>query len=260
MITIKTPQQIEKMRLAGSIVAQTLELAARSVRPGMTTAQLDKLVEENILAAGASPAFKGYRGYPASACISIDDEVVHGIPGSRKLQEGELVSIDVGVVYDGWYGDSALTVGVGAISPEKQRLLDVTRSALAEAISKVKAGAKLGEIGAAVQRYAEKHGFSVVRDLVGHGIGQAMHEEPQVPNYGSPEEGPILKVGMTLAIEPMINAGGYQVRTKMDGWTIVTADNTPSAHFEHTVAVTKTGADVLTLTNVSRPIAANMKE
>jgi len=247
MISLKKPEDIEKMRKAGEIVARTLLAAKAVIAPGVTTADIDKIVEENILAAGAKPAFKGYRGYPASSCISVDDEVVHGIPGPRRLQEGELVSVDVGVIYDGWYGDSAATFPVGEISATKRRLLDVTRECLSAGLAKVRAGSRLGEVSSAIQCYAESNGFSVVRELVGHGIGRQMHEDPQVPNFGRPDEGPELKTGMTLAIEPMINAGVHGVNTKKDGWTVVTQDGLPSAHFEHTVAVTKDGVDILTL-------------
>ncbi|HSH00441.1 MAG TPA: type I methionyl aminopeptidase [candidate division Zixibacteria bacterium] len=251
MIKIKTPEEIELMRRAGAIVAQTLDFVGQNLRAGMTTGDVDKLVEDNILAAGAKPAFKGYRGFPASACVSIDEEVVHGIPGSRRLQDGDIVSVDVGVILDGWYGDSARTFAVGDISAEKRRLMDVTRESLERGLAKVRNGARLGEVSAAIQEYAESHGFSVVRDLVGHGIGQQMHEEPQVPNYGRPSDGPILKTGMALAIEPMLNLGVFTVNTKADGWTIVTTDNKPSAHFEHTVAVTDDGCDILTVAPVS---------
>lgn len=249
MITLKTQDEVEKMRAAGRIVGQTLKLVGESLEPGMATADIDKLVEDNILAAGAKPAFKGYRGFPASACVSVDEEVVHGIPGSRRLQDGDIVSVDVGVILDGWFGDSAATFAVGEISEEKRRLMDVTREALFAGIEQVKNGVKLGVISSAIQEYAESRGYSIVRDLVGHGIGRQMHEDPQVPNYGKPGDGPALKTGMTLAIEPMVNIGSYIVNTRPDGWTIVTADSKPSAHFEHTVVVTDTGYDILTLPN-----------
>lgn len=246
MISIKTKDQLEMMREAGKILAQTLKSASEAIKPGVTTSSIDKLVEDNILAAGAKPAFKGYRGYPASSCISIDDEVVHGIPGSRKFQEGELVAIDIGVVYKGWHADSAATFPVGEISSAKKKLIDVTRESLERGIEKVHDGVKLGEISVAIQNHAESNGFSVVRELVGHGIGQSMHEEPQVPNYGEANEGPTLRAGMAIAIEPMVNAGEMDVNTKSDGWTVVTADGQPSAHFEHTIAVTESGAEILT--------------
>ncbi len=246
-ITLKSAAEVELMREAGALVAATLHLVEQNIAPGMTTSDIDKLVEDNILAAGATPAFKGYHGYPASACVSVDEQVVHGIPGSRILQDGDIVSVDVGVVLNEWYGDSAATYAVGEISEAKQKLMDVTRESLFCGIEKVRNGVRLGVVSAAIQEYAESRGYSVVRDLVGHGIGRQMHEEPQVPNYGSPDKGPILKTGMVIAIEPMINAGGFEVIQKKDGWTIVTADDQPSAHFEHTVAVTDSGVDILSL-------------
>lgn len=247
MIHIKTPEEVEKMRIAGALVARTLQLVRDNIRPGMTTLDVDKLVEDNILAADAKPAFKGFNGFPASACVSVDEEVVHGIPGKRILQDGDIVSVDVGVIVDGWYGDSATTIAVGEISEDKQRLLEVTLGALEAGIAQVKNGARVGLISSAIQVYAEAAGFGVVRELVGHGIGRKMHEEPQVPNFGKPEAGPVLKTGMVIAIEPMINTGSFVVNTKPDGWTVVTGDSRPSAHFEHTVAVTEDGADILTL-------------
>ncbi len=253
MIKLKTAPEIELMREAGALVARILEIVRQAITPGMVTSDIDKLVEDNILAAGARPAFKGYRGYPASACVSIDDEVVHGIPGSRKLREGEIVAVDVGVILDGWYGDSATTIPIGDIGEEKTRLLEVTEKALQCGIEKVRAGVHLGEISSAIQERAESAGFSVVRDLVGHGIGRQMHEDPQVPNFGAPADGPVLKTGMVIAIEPMVNAGVFDVNTKSDGWTIVTADGKPSAHFEHTVAVTDSGADILSLLPAEQP-------
>lgn len=235
------------MRKAGKVVAETLELVERNIRPGMTTLEIDRLAEEYIYFCGAKPAFKGYHGFPATACISIDDEVVHGIPGKRILVDGQIVSVDLGAIVNGFYGDAAATFPVGEISEEKKKLLEVTRRSLEAGIAQVKAGNKLGQISAAVQKVAEKAGFSIVRDMVGHGIGRMMHEDPQVPNFGSAEEGPILEKGMTIAIEPMVNIGGYKINTKADGWTVVTSDGMPSAHFEHTVAVTEDGADILTL-------------
>lgn len=247
-ITLKNPAEIETMRRAGSVVFGALELAEREIKPGMTTAELDKLIEEYIRSRGAAPAFKGYQGYPASACISINDEVVHGIPGKRVIKEGDIVSVDVGSLIDEYYGDSARTIAVGEISKEKQRLMDSTRSSLEAGIDKARKGNKLGQISAAVQQVAEAAGYGVVRQLVGHGIGRQMHEEPQVPNFGSPDEGPVLQPGMVLAIEPMINMGTYNVKTLPDGWTVVTSDGLPSAHFEHTVAITEDEPDILSLT------------
>lgn len=247
VITLKSPAEIEVMREAGRVVAGALELAAKEVRPGLTTAELDALIEEFIRSHDAIPAFKNYHGFPASACISVDDEVVHGIPGKRELREGEIVSVDVGSIVKEFYGDSARTIAVGEISPEKQRLMDVTKKALEAGIDKARKDNKLGEVSAAVQKVAEAAGYGVVRQLVGHGIGRKMHEEPQVPNFGSPTEGPVLKVGMVIAIEPMVNMGTYDVKTLPDGWTVVTADGQPSAHFEHTVAITEDGPRVLSL-------------
>lgn len=247
MIPLKTKDQVEVMRLAGSIVAGTLDMVAGEIKAGMTTRDLDRLIEAYIRSRGALPAFKGYQGYPAAACISINEEVVHGIPGDRVIEEGDIVSVDVGSLIDDYYGDSARTYAVGDISADKKKLMDVTLESLMAAIDKVQKGHKLGEISATVQRIAEAQGYGVVRQLVGHGIGRAMHEEPQVPNFGSPHEGPVLEVGMVVAIEPMINMGTHDVVTMPDGWTVVTADGQPSAHFEHTVAVTENGPDILSL-------------
>ena len=247
MITIKTDAQINVMRRAGRIVAETLELVGKNIRPGMTTEEIDRMAEDFILSRGAKPAFKGYHGFPASTCISIDEEVVHGIPGKRIIVEGQIVSIDLGAIVEGFYGDSAATFAVGEISDEKRKLLEVTKRSLEAGIAEVKDGNKLGRVSNAIQKVAESAGFSVVRDLVGHGIGRAMHEEPQIPNYGSVEEGPVMESGMVLAIEPMVNVGSYKVQTKSDGWTIATTDGMPSAHFEHTIAVTAKGGDILTL-------------
>jgi len=247
VIFIKTDAQIEIMRKAGKIVAETLALIAKEIKPGMTTAELDKLAEDYILSKGAKPGFKGYRGFPATACISIDNEVVHGIPGQRKLVEGQITSVDLGCIVDGFYGDSAATFPVGEISEEKRKLLDVTRRSLEIGIAQVKDGVRLGAVSSSIQKYVEEAGFSVVRDMVGHGVGKNLHEDPQVPHFGPADAGPVLKKGMVLAIEPMVNAGDYKVHQKADGWTIVTSDDSNSAHFEHTVAVTENGADILTL-------------
>lgn len=244
---MKTRQDIEIMRQAGRVVAQTLDMIGEHIVPGVTTGQLDMLVEDFIRSKGAIPAFKNYHGFPASACISIDDEVVHGIPGSRKLKEGEIVSVDVGSIVDGFYGDGARTFPVGQISADKKKLLELTQKCLEAGIEQARPGNRLGAISAAVQKVAESNGLGVVRQLVGHGIGRQMHEEPQVPNFGLPTDGPVLKAGMVLAIEPMINAGTYDVKTMPDGWTVVTADGQPSAHFEHTVAITEGEPDILTL-------------
>jgi methionyl aminopeptidase len=247
MIQLKSPREIELMRQAGRIVAEVLELISENIKPGVTTKTLDRLAAEHFEKCGAKPAFLGYQGFPANICVSIDDEVVHGIPGDRKLIEGQIVSIDVGSILDGYYGDGARSFGVGQISPESKQLLEVTENSLLMGIEQCRIGNQLGDVSAAVQTYVEARGFSAVRDLVGHGIGRKMHEEPQVPNYGKPGTGMALKEGLVLAIEPMINAGGYDIRILPDGWTIVTADGSNSAHFEHTVAVTANGPEILTV-------------
>ena len=247
MIHLKTPREIEKIRKAGRVVAEVLELMSENVRPGITTAKLDSLALDAFRKRNAVPAFLGYQGFPANICISINDEVVHGIPGERVLKEGEIVSVDVGAVVDGYYGDSAKTFAVGEIPRESARLLSVTEEALRRGVDCCRPGNRLGDLSAAIQSYVESERFSVVRDLVGHGIGKKMHEEPQVPNFGDAGSGIELKEGLVIAIEPMINAGDYKVRVLPDGWTIVTEDGSLSAHFEHTVAVTSNGPDILTL-------------
>lgn len=248
MIILKTKDEIEKMRAAGKIVAAALTEVVSAIVPGKTTTlDLDMLADKVIRGYGAIPSFKGYKGYPNVACISINDEVVHGIPGPRKLLDGDIVGIDLGAILDGYHGDSAVTVPVGEVSSEAKKLLRVTREALFAGIRAAKVGNRLSDVSHAVQQHAEKNGFSVVRDLVGHGIGRNMHEEPQIPNFGKPGRGPWLEDGFTLAIEPMLNAGAYQVETLADHWTIVTKDGSLSAHFEHTIAVTKHGPDILTL-------------
>ena len=247
MIVLKTKEQIEIMRRAGRIVAMALDMVEETISPGLTTSQLDMLIEDFIRSHGAIPAFKNYQGFPASACISIDDEVVHGIPGKRVIRDGEIVSVDVGTIVDKYYGDSARTFAVGEVTSDKKRLMECTYQSLAAGIDKARKGNKLGQVSSAVQAIAEGHGYGVVRQLVGHGIGKKMHEEPQVPNFGSPSDGPVLESGMVLAIEPMINMGTYDVKTMPDGWTVVTADGLPSAHFEHTVAITDNGPEILTL-------------
>ncbi len=247
-VVIKSSQEIEKMRRAGSVVREVLEHVRSVVKPGVTTLDLERAAEQKMAELKAIPAFKGYRGYPCVLCTSVNKEVVHGIPSAnRVLREGDIVSIDCGAVIDGYYGDSAITVPVGEkIAPKTQRLLDVTKASLERAILEVKPGATLGDIGAAVQETVEAEGFSVVRDFVGHGIGTHMHEDPQVPNYGRRGQGLKLREGMVLAIEPMVNAGKPGVEVLEDGWTAVTEDGSMSAHFEHTVAVTATGARILT--------------
>lgn len=247
MIICKSPNEIEKLRRSGRMVRQVLGEIREQVKPGITTLELEQYVAKRLKALGAAPAFKGYRGYPCCLCASLNDEVIHGIPSERHtLKEGDILSLDMGVILDGYYGDSAITVPVGEISPAAQRLLTVTEESLELAIDKVRLGNRLGDVSSTVQRYAEKNGYSVVREFVGHGIGKAMHEEPQVPNFGEPGHGPLLKVGMVFAIEPMVNVGGPAVRVLDDNWTAVTADGQLSAHFEHMVAVTRNGPDVLT--------------
>lgn len=246
MIELKNPAQIERMRKAGKIVADTLELMRETVRPGITTGELDRLAEEYILKCGAIPTFKGYNGFPSALCTSVNEEVVHGFPGLRTLQSGDIISIDCGATFDGYVGDSAITLAVGEISEDLQKLLRVTEEALMLGIPQAIKGNRLHDISHAIQTYVEAHGLSVVRDYVGHGIGRAMHEDPQIPNYGKPGRGPRLEIGMVLAIEPMINLGTYEVRTLSDHWTVVTKDGKASAHFEHTVAITENGPEILT--------------
>lgn len=247
MITIKSKPEVEMMRKAGDLVYRTLNLVCGAAKAGVTTAELDTLAEEFIRSEGAEPAFKGYMDYPATLCVSINDEVVHGIPGERRLEEGQIVSIDVGVRINGWYGDSARTVRIGMISAEAERLMKATEEALQAGIRQARAGNRLGDISSAVQTFVEKSGYSVVRDLVGHGIGRRMHEEPQVPNFGEPHTGVELASGMVLAIEPMVNIGGDKIKFDADKWTVRTADGSLSAHFEHTVAITDNGPDILTV-------------
>lgn len=246
MIYRKSERELQYMREAGRIVALTLQELEKAIKPGVTTKELDSLAEEFIRRQGARPAFKGLYGFPASICTSVNEEVVHGIPGPRRLREGDIISIDVGTEVEGYHGDGAWTFPVGEISEEAARLLEVTREALYRGIEKAVAGNRLSDISHAIQTYVESHGFSVVRDFVGHGIGRRMHEEPQVPNFGPPGRGPRLEEGMTLAIEPMVNAGTGAVRRLDDGWTVVTRDGGLSAHFEHTVAITAAGPEILT--------------
>ena len=245
MVYLRDANELESIRGAARIVARTLTLLGEAVRPGITTAELDRLAEGFIRDQGGRPAFKGYRGYPANICSSINDEVVHGIPGDRVLKEGDIVGIDVGVEKGGYFGDAARTFPVGNVGPQVTRLLTVTREALAKGIAQARAGNRVGDISHAIQSHVESQGFSVVRALVGHGIGRQMHEEPQVPNYGMPGRGPKLMTGQVLAIEPMVNAGGADVVTRDDGWTVATRDGGLSAHFEHTVAVGGEGPVVL---------------
>jgi methionyl aminopeptidase len=247
MVICKSTAELEKMHKAGLIVWDALEKMRGMVRPGLSTEELDEFAEAYTIEHRATPAFKGYRGYPGSVCTSINQEVVHGIPSaSRKLREGDILSMDFGVDLEGYFADAAVTVAVGKISREREKLLRVTRESLERAIEKVRPGNRLGDVSSAVQQWVEKNGFSVVREFVGHGIGTKMHEEPQVPNYGTAGQGPRLQEGLVLAIEPMVNAGGPGVRVLDDEWTAVTADGSDSAHFEHTVAVTANGPWILT--------------
>jgi methionyl aminopeptidase len=247
MIVRRSSAELDIMREAGRITARALRTVGEAVRPGVTTAQLDSIAEEVIASAGAKAAFKGYHGFPATICASLNSVVVHGIPGPAKLREGDIISVDVGAIVDGYYGDSAYTFPVGTIDPVTERLLDATKRSLEAGIGKCVSGMRLYDISAAVQRVAEAAGFSVVREYVGHGIGREMHEEPQVPNYGSAGRGPTLQPGMVFAIEPMVNAGGPSVEQGTDGWAVLTADRRPSAHFEHTVAITSDGPRIMTL-------------
>ena len=252
MIVCKSPAELAKMRAASQVVAQVLEDLRVMVAPGVSTADLDAAAEAKVRAAGAEPAFKGYRGYPATLCASVNEQVIHGIPSKTPLQSGDIVSLDMGVKMNGYYGDSAITVPVGTVGEDVGRLLRVTQEALDRGIAQVKLGGRISDIGHAIQLHVEAHGFSVVREFVGHGIGASLHEEPQIANYGEPGRGPRLAEGMTLAIEPMVNMGRAGVKVLSDGWTAVTKDRSLSAHFEHTVAVTKEGPLVLTM----RPVAA----
>jgi methionyl aminopeptidase len=246
MIVCKSQSELETMHRAGLVVWDVLSALRQMVKPGMTTMELDQFAERQAVEHDARPAFKNYRGYPASLCTSVNEQVVHGIPSDRRLREGDILSLDFGVELDGYYADAALTVPVGAIRPELEKLLDVTRVSLDHAIDKVRAGNRLGQVSSSVQSWVEQNGFSIVREFVGHGIGTRMHEEPNVPNYGDPGKGPKLQEGMVFAIEPMVNSGKADVRVLDDRWTAVTTDGSFSAHFEHTVAVTANGPWILT--------------
>jgi methionyl aminopeptidase len=246
VIVCKSPAEIEKMRAASALVADVLAELAAMVAPGVSSLDLDVAAERLVRAGGAEPAFKGYRGYPCTLCASVNEQVIHGIPSKRPLVDGDIISLDMGVKMSGFFGDSAVTVPVGRVSDEAQRLLQVTEQSLEKGIEQVRLGGRISDIGHAIQKHVEAHGFSVVREFVGHGIGASLHEEPQIANYGDPGRGPRLAEGMTLAIEPMVNVGKPTVKMLSDGWTAVTKDGTLSAHFEHTVAVTKTGPLVLT--------------
>ena len=245
-MTIKSASELDCMRRAGEVVRSAKKKMRDEIRQGVTTADLDRLAEREIRALGAVPAFKGLYGFPATICASLNDEVVHGIPSDRVIRDGDIVSIDVGAVVDGFYSDSAFTVAVGRVDKRKQDLVDDTAESLRRGIAQVKPGARVGDISSAVQRYAEARGYGVVRQYVGHGIGRALHEDPPIPNHGPPGRGPLLREGMTIAIEPMLNLGSSETEVLDDNWTVVTADGELSAHFEHTVAITGHGAEVLT--------------
>lgn len=251
MIELKSEREIRIIRESGEIVGLTLIYLKGKIKAGIKTIELDRLAEEFIVKNKAIPAFKGYRGYPGNICTSINNEVVHGIPGERVLKEGEIISVDIGVLKDGFYADGAWTFPVGEISNQNERLLEVTLKSLEAGISQAQVGNRLGDISSAVQSEAERNGYSVVRDLTGHGIGRHMHEDPSIPNFGSPGSGLLLKEGMVLAIEPMVNAGGYEIKTLEDNWTVVTLDGSLSAHFEHTIAITNNGPEILTLAEES---------
>jgi methionyl aminopeptidase len=246
MIVVKTSAELERMRRSGKMVAEVLELLGQHIRPGVTTLELDRIAEEQCVKRKAKPAFKGYGGFPYTICASPNDRVVHGFPNQLPLAEGDIISIDFGLIFDGFYGDAAVTYAVGKIAAAEQKLLDVTRQSLIDGIAVALPGGRLSDISHAVQVCAESHGYGVVREFVGHGIGRALHEDPQVPNYGPAGRGPQLKPGMTLAIEPMINSGTASVKVLEDGWTAVTLDGGMSAHFEHTIAITENGPEILT--------------
>lgn len=246
MVSIKSPREIELLRIAGEITGSTHNYLKPFIKPGITTKELDRLAEEYILSRDATPSFKGYEGFPCAVCASVNEEVVHGIPDNRKLREGDIITLDIGACYKGYHGDSAWTYSVGEISPLKKKLMKVTEESLFKGLEQVKAGNRIGDIGHAVQSYAESFGFGVVRELVGHGVGTDVHEEPDVPNYGKAHTGLVLKEGMVIAVEPMITAGTREIYILDNDWTIITQDNKPAAHFEHTVLVTKEGYEILT--------------
>lgn len=247
MIILKSKDEIEKMRSASRVVAEVLQELRRAVRPGMSTLELDAIAERGIRGRGAIPAFKGYRGFPNTLCVSVNEQVVHGIPSRRRLKEGDIVGLDLGAIWEGYFGDAAVTVAVGRPAPAAEDLLTTTREALHAGINQARPGNHLSDISHAIQTYAEARGYTVVRAFVGHGIGTALHEEPQVPNFGPPSRGPRLKAGMVLAIEPMVNIGEAEVEILDDGWTVVTADGQLSAHFEHTIAITEQGPEILSV-------------
>lgn len=246
MISIKSDEEVELLRIAGEITGSTHNYLKPYIKPGITTLELDKLAEEYILSRGATPSFKGYDGFPGTVCASINNEVVHGIPNGRTLKEGDIITLDIGACWKGYHGDSAWTYAVGEISDKKKYLLEHTEKSLFKGLEAIHDGCHVGDIGYAVSKYAKEHGLGVVRELVGHGVGTDVHEEPDVPNYGARGTGPVLKEGMVIAVEPMLNLGSRKVYILEDGWTIITADGKPSAHFEHTVLVTKDGYEILT--------------
>ena len=245
-IIIKSEREIAIMRQAGRIVATVLNILMKQVKPGMKTKELDAIAGREVERLGGTPSFKGYRGFPANLCVSVNNEIVHGIPGERTLRQGDIVSLDMGAIFNGFQGDSAVTVGVGEISPQARKLVVTTEDVLKAGIAAARPGARLGDISATIQNYAEAKGYSVVREYTGHGIGRELHEEPQIPNFGPPGTGPVLKKGMTLALEPMVNAGDWRTRVGDDQWTVFTADGSLSAHFEHTIAITDGEAEILT--------------
>ena len=245
-ITIKSPRELDTMRRAGAIVGSVIALLKRTVEPGITTRDLDKIAYKEITRQGASPTFKGYRGFPASICTSINDEIVHGIPSKRVLKEGDIIKIDVGATLDGLIGDAAVSVPVGQVGQRAAELMDATRKSLEEGITASQPGNRIGDIGSAIQNFGEVRGYGVVREFVGHGVGRFLHEDPQVPNYGQPGMGALLRPGMCIAIEPMFNEGDWHTRILQDQWTVVTADGKLSAHFEHTIAITENGPEILT--------------
>lgn len=246
MISIKSKEEIELLRIAGEITGSTHNYLKKYIRPGVTTLELDQLAEEYILSRGATPSFKGYDGFPGTVCASVNNEVVHGIPSNRVLKEGDIITLDIGACYKGYHGDSAWTYAVGDISDDKKYLMEHTEKSLFKGLAAVHDGCHVGDIGYAVSKYAREHNLGVVRELVGHGVGSDIHEQPDVPNYGARHTGPILKEGMVIAVEPMLNLGTRKIYMLQDGWTIITADGKPSAHFEHTVLVTKDGYEILT--------------
>ncbi|MFA5145249.1 MAG: type I methionyl aminopeptidase [Candidatus Omnitrophota bacterium] len=246
MIPLKSEKDLEMLRRSGKILARVLKKLERSIKPGISTAEINGLAEELILREHTVAAFKGYKGFPASICTSINEEIVHGIPGEQRLKEGDIISLDLGIDYEGYFSDSAVTLGVGKISPQKKKLIEVTKKALYAGIKQMRPENRLSDISSSIQKYVENNGFSVVRQFVGHGIGCNLHEEPEIPNFGRPGEGPVLKKNMVFAVEPMVNMGTWEAEILDNGWTAVTKDRFPSAHFEHTVAITEKGPEILT--------------